>query len=56
MRYTSSSWDGVKKEIIECSTVKPSLSVFFTVGNEGSLSQSMFDYRSIHEILLLKVF
>ncbi|XP_043679613.1 F-box only protein 22-like isoform X1 [Vespula pensylvanica] len=39
MRYTSSSWDGVKKEIIECSTVKPSLSVFFTVGNEGSLSQ-----------------
>lgn len=51
------TWECLKQEIIECSTVKPSLTIFFTVGSEDPLSESTFVCCiPIHKLLLFKVF
>lgn len=56
-RYMVFTWECLKQEIIECSTVKPSLTIFFTVGSEDPLSESTFVFRiPIHKLLFLKVF
>lgn len=39
-RYTPIGWEGVKRYSIECSQLKPSLALFFTVGHKSSLSES----------------
>lgn len=51
------TWERLKQEIIECSPIKPSLTIFFTVGSEDPLSESTFVFRiPIHKLLFLKVF